>query len=141
MQQPRETLFAALFARVSAVPGLVTASRRLVHVNDVSPTAQPALFMAQTHQQAQYNTGRTTIWSLGAVLYLYVRDPAGAIPGQLFNSLLDGVEAALAPDNVQSNACTLGGLAQWVRIGDIETDEGTLGEQSIARIPIDISAW
>jgi hypothetical protein len=134
----RETIYAALFAKLQAIPGVVTTSRRLQHVNDVPAPQQPALYLAQTSQRADYATGRTVMWHLGAVIYLYVRDPAGSVPGQLFNTLLDGIANALAPDNAMTNACTLGGLAHWVRIGEIETDEGTLGEQAIARIPVEM---
>lgn len=134
----RETIFAALFSKLQTVPGLVTVSRRLLHVNDVPASAQPALFLAQTSQRADYATGRTVMWHLSAAVYLYVKDPPGAVPGKTFNALLDGIANALAPDNAMTNACTLGGLAHWVRIGDIETDEGTLGEQAIARIPVEM---
>lgn len=133
-----ENVYAALFARVSAVGGLVTTSRRLRHVNDVKPAEQPALFQAQLGQAHQYMQGRVTFVTLGAVLYLYVRNPPSAIPGQLFNGLLDGIRAALAPDNAMTNACTLGGIVHWVRLGAIDTDEGTLGEQCIARIPLEM---
>lgn len=135
-----EAVYAALFERVAAVSGLKTTSRRLRHVNDVSDHEQPALFQAQTGMGAVYAPGRTTFWNLSAALYLYVKDPAGVIPGQMFNDLLGGLKAALAPDNQQHNACTLGGLVHWARIGAIETDEGTLGEQAIARVPIDMWA-
>lgn len=131
-----ETVYAALAARLFTVPGLVTTSRRLRHVNDVPDTQQPAMFLAQGLQTPSYETGRATQWTLNATAWLYVKDPASAIPGQVFNTLLNGVRAALAFDNVMQNACTLGGLAMWVRLGTIETDEGTLGEQAIARIPI-----
>ena len=38
----RETIHAALFARLSAVPGFVTASRRLKHWSDTPGGEQPA---------------------------------------------------------------------------------------------------
>jgi hypothetical protein len=134
----RETIYAALFTRLQAIPGLVTVSRRLQHVNDVPPSAQPALFLAQTRQLADYVTGRTTFWHLHAAIYIYARDPAGQNPGAILNPIMDGVNAALVMDNDMTNACTLGGLVHWARIGDIETDEGTLGEQAIARIPVEM---
>ena len=48
--------------------------------------------------------------------------------------------ATLAPDPI-TNKCTLDGLVQhaWVE-GTIETDEGLLGEQGFAMIPIVMKA-
>ena len=136
----RETVYAALFARLSAVAGLKTVSRRLLAPGDVPAIKQPALFMAQTGQGAEYAVGRTVMWRLGAVVYVYVRDTPPAIPGSAINAIMDGITAALAPDNANENACTLGGLVHWCRIGDVETDEGTMGEQSVIRIPIEMRA-
>lgn len=132
----RETYYGELAKRLKAVPGIKTFGRRLVHVNQVAPAQQPALFIAQTGQQPSYQTGRTIIWTLGADLYLYVRDPKGADPGPLMNPIMDALCAVFAPDNAMVNACTFGGLCHRVELGAIETDEGTLGEQAIAIIPV-----
>ena len=60
----------------------------------------------------------------------------------MLNPLLDAIEAALAPQaggDLAANVVTLGGLAYqaWIN-GKIETDEGTLGGQSVAIVPIRI---
>lgn len=137
----REPLYAALFARLAAIPGLKTASRRLRHWSDVGASEQPALFLAQKSETAQTVTGQPTRWALTADVYLYVNTPAPQSPGQAMNPLLDAIEAALAPDSPARNANTLGGLAQYCRIeGAIETDEGTLGDQAVAIVPIQILA-
>lgn len=133
----REPIYAALFARLAASAGYVTTSRRLKHWNDVSYTEQPALFMAQRGEVAT-TTGRglTTEWTLNVDVYVYVRTDGGQPPGPLLNQLLDAIEAALAPSQIE-NVQTLGGLVHWCRIeGAIETDEGTLGDQAVAIIPI-----
>lgn len=136
----RESVYAALFARLSAVPGLKTKSRRLLPPGDVPAINQPALFLAQTGQRFEYAEGRTVFCILGAAVYVYARDPAGKNPGAIINPIMDGIQAALAPDNAMVNACTLGGIVHWCRMGDVETDEGTMGEQAILRIPIEMKA-
>jgi hypothetical protein len=134
----REAIFAALFALLSSSGAYTTASRRLQHWNDVSKSAQPALYMAQGAQVARTVRGYPTVWTLSVDVYIYVRTDGGLNPGPIINPLLDAIEAALAP-NAAENTQTLGGLCEWCRIeGAIETDEGTLGDQAVAIIPISI---
>ena len=60
-------------------------------------------------------------------------------PSSVMNPLLDAVTAALAPDNPINTAQTLGGTVAhcWIE-GAIETDEGTLGDQAVAIVPVRI---
>ena len=59
----------------------------------------------------------------------------------MLNPLLDAVVAALAPGgaDLAVNAQTLGGLVShcWLA-GKIETDEGALGGQAVAILPVEI---
>jgi hypothetical protein len=85
--------------------------------------------------------GAPLVWTLNVELYLYAHssDPRLS-PATVLNPLIDAVEAALAP------APTTGlqdlGLAAMVQhamiAGKIETEEGVLGDQAIAIIPIEI---
>lgn len=134
----REAIYGALFARLKTVQGIKTFSRRLRHYSDVSASEQPALFMAQGYQRASYEAGRTVEWNLGAKLYLYVRVAEDKSPAEPMNALMDSLMAIFAPDNPMKNACTLGGLVWHCQVGDIETDEGTLGPQAFALIPLDL---
>lgn len=136
MSIKRETYYGALAAKLKAVPGVKTFSRRLEHVNDVPPGQQPAVYLAQTGQVPTYQPGRTIIWELSADIYVYVRDPKNKEPGVIMNPLMDSITSVFAPDNQMVNACTLGGLCHKVEMGQIATDEGTMGEQAIAIIPI-----
>jgi hypothetical protein len=138
----REPIYAALFALVSGAAGFVTAERRLRHWSDVSAAEQPALFQCQTRETAAIRTlGAPTVWTLAVELYLYAHssDPYQAPAGAL-NPLLDAVTAALAPDPATGVQDL--GLPAMVRhaliAGRIETDEGTLGDQAIAIVPIEI---
>lgn len=137
----RELIFSTLFTRLQALTsqGVVTVSRRLRHVNDVPPEQQPAIFQTQGNETPQYAPGRTPLWYLRCSLYVYISDPENAIPGQLANEMMDKITAIFTPDNANVNSFTLGGICNHCRIdGTIQTSEGTLGEQMIAIIPIEI---
>lgn len=136
----REPIYAALFAKLQAVDGFVTVSRRLKHWADVPPVEQPALFMAQKRETVTTTPGLNPVWvfSVDVYLYAHTQGDANLSPGAILNPLIDSITAALAPE-VVSNKQTLGGLVQhaWID-GSIETDEGVLGEQGVAIIPVTI---
>ena len=138
----RGPIYAALFDRAATAAGFVSAERRLRHWSDVAPAEQPALFMAQKSETAAVKTlGAPTVWTLLVEFYLYAHssDPYLS-PATVLNPLVDAVEAALAP------AATTGlqdlGLPSMVQhamiSGKIETEEGVLGDQAIAIIPVEI---
>ena len=135
----RELIYGTLFARLSAAAGFVTASRRLRHWSDVAAAEQPALFQVQKTESVRRDPGLPPRWTLSADLFVYAQAPDDATsPATVINPLLDAIETALAPDPV-SNLQTLGGLVAhcWIA-GRIETDEGVLGGQAVAIVPIEI---
>lgn len=139
----REAIYAALFSRLQNIPGFNTTSRRLRHWNDVASSERPALFQAQGHETAKPGDparGLPTKWTLAVDLYVYVSTTDQAAPGSAINPLLDAIEAALAPEGM-ATAQTLGGLVEhcWIE-GRIDTDEGTLGSQAVAIVPIRLLA-
>ena len=127
----REPIYAALFAKLSELPGIKVASRTFKHFSDCAPADQPALYMVQRHESATTTPGLKTVWTLSCDLLLYAHTKGNKkiAPASVLNPLLDAVEAAFAVDNHVLNKCTLGGLVQhaWIE-GTIETDEGLLGE-------------
>lgn len=134
----REPIYAALFALLAGSAGYTVTERRLRHWNDVEPSEQPYLALQEGRQLGKTDTGKPTIWTLDCNVYIYCRTDGGAAPGPILNPLLDAIEAALAPLGGVS-VQTLGGLVHYARIeGAIETDEGTLGDQAVAIIPIQI---
>ena len=136
----REAIYSALFTKVSSAAGFVTMSRRLKHWDDVSAANQPAIFQAQKNETPANVPGLNQVWTLSVDVYIYVhsQNDHSVIPSSVLNPLIDAVEYALRPDAV-SNKQTLGGLVQHVWIdGAIETDEGVLGDQAVAIIPITI---
>jgi hypothetical protein len=57
------------------------------------------------------------------------------LPAIALNQLVDAIELALSPGPAFEEQ-TLGGLVSHCRIvGEIETDEGVLGDQAVAIIP------
>lgn len=136
----REPIYAALFAKLSAIPGLVTTDRRLQHWTDVQPAAQPALFQTQRRELQTPRKGMPAKVTLQCEIYLYVNtgNDLSATPATTLNPLMDAIEAALAPDPITMFQ-TLGGTVShcWIE-GEIITDEGVLGPQGVAIIPVNI---
>ena len=138
----REPVYAALFGLLQNAAGFVTASRRLRHWSDVAPAEQPALFLAQKSEAAANPAlAAPAVWTLHADAFVYAHsgDPYAA-PAALLNPLLDAVVAALAPLPATGlQDLGLPGAVRHARIaGKIETDEGVLGDQAVAIVPIEI---
>jgi hypothetical protein len=133
-----EPIYAALFARLEAIAGLKTSSRRLRHWNDVPKEQQPALFMIQTGEAPEQVKGLPPKWRLGVEVYLYVSVSEDVAPATILNPLLGAIRDALGPEPV-SNTQTLNGLAShaWIA-GQIEVYDGVLGSQAVALVPIEI---
>lgn len=132
----RENIYQALFDKVKGIQGLKTSSRKLKHWNDVPLAEQPALFQIQIGEAPTQSKGMPTQWHLSVKFYLYVNSQDGN-PSSLLNIYLDKIEEALKPN--ANGFQELNGLVShaWIS-GAIETDEGVLGDQAVAIIPIDI---
>ena len=139
----REALAIALFNLIKTPSALVTTSRRLRHWADVPGEDQPAMFQAQGKESidtAAQKMGGPNVHRLEFSVYIYTHSTDLTIPSaSLLNPILDAIEKALTP--TPGTKQTLGGLAQHAFIsGSIETDEGVLGDQAVAIIPIEILA-
>ena len=138
----REPIYAALFGLIETAADFAVVDRRLRHWSDVAPAEQPALFMAQKTELASIKTlGASTVWTLAVDLYVYVHSSNPYLaPATVMNPLLDAVEAALAPSATTGlQDLGLPATVQHAYItGKIETDEGVLGDQAVAVIPIEI---
>lgn len=136
----REAIYSALYARMQNIAGITTTSRKLRHWSDVGASEQPAIFCVQGNQNAQPGEpvrGVPTKWILSADVYVYVRTDGDQVPGTVMNPIIDAIDAIMQPDNVMQKTQTLGGLVErcWIE-GDIQTDEGALGDQAVAIVPI-----
>ena len=134
----REAIYGALFKLLETMPSGQTFSRILAHWDDVPATMQPAIYMTCVSQNAEQVTGFPTKYILDAKVWIYThRDTAGDIPSVAVNRILDELDSVLRPDPSPTYKVTLGGLVHhcWID-GEITTDEGTLGNQAVAIVPI-----
>ena len=136
----RESIYAALFALVSAPTVFQTKSRRLQSWSQVAAEEKPALYQIQVGEDPRGDeTGKPWKWRLEVELYIFVAptdDTAAVSP--LLNPLVDAVVAALQPA-VTAEVQTLGDLVYNTRLsGRIEYREGLLGPNAFAVIPIEI---
>lgn len=145
----REAIMAALFERIAAAHPWATASRKLVVWQDLANVQQPAVYVTAGSQNASYRMpGLPPVWTLRATVLVYTRhDDPGEVPESGMNAAITAVETAL--EKLATEAAhpldapgtgwntTLGGRVVYARVdGDIETDEGALGEQAVAIIPV-----
>lgn len=137
----REIIFAKLFSLISGVSSFVTTSREVRPWSDVMPSEQPALFMGQGDQNVTTKIGLPSRYDMHVAFYLYCNresNPEELAATQLNNNL-DAIQEALKPSPI-TGMNTLGGLVfNCVIDGRIETDEGLLGPQSVAIIPVKIT--
>src|SRR4051812_4667554 len=154
----RETIYAALWELGASAAQFTSANRRLRHWADVAATEQPALFMSEKGGQAAIKKlGAPIVWTLYAEFYVYAHSSDFYLaPAAILNPLLDALEAALAPSPTtgiqnlglppslgrKAGNHTIRSSSQMVQhayiAGKLQTDEGVLGDQAIAIVPIEI---
>jgi len=138
----REQIYTALWELGANAARFASANRRMRHWTDVAPAEQPALFMSEKGGQAAIKKlGAPIVWTLYAEFYIYAHSSHPYLaPATILNPLLDAFEAALAPSPT-SGIQNLG-LPQMVQhayiSGKVQTDEGVLGDQAIAIVPVEI---
>jgi hypothetical protein len=140
MSRPtREQVFAALFAKLKTVPGVVTCSRRLQNAQDMQPEQMPAAFQLQGEQNLVFkgSTPPVNTWDATWFLYSYDSDPTTTPTTQL-NAMVEAALASLAPLGAFDKQ-SLGGLVEFAAVtGKIQVFEGVLGNIAIAILPITI---
>jgi hypothetical protein len=136
----RETIFAALFAKVSAASGFVTTSRKFRAAVDVTPEEMPAMFQIQGNQDTGRKYRLPTKYILRAELWIYAHSTSGDAdtpPSTILNSLTDAVEATLAPSpGKDEQTLDISGVERCAIDGTIDVVEGVLSNVSITVIPI-----
>jgi hypothetical protein len=148
----REAIEEALAARLRATGAFITVSRKMAHFEEVPAPMQPAAYLVKATEVPADGRSTPTVWTLHLFLFIYCRveaAPAG-VPGSQINAILAAVEDALArqpgeavmgPGGAELVHTTLGGLVSRCRIGGaIDLDEGLADNQTIIRIPVEITA-
>jgi hypothetical protein len=144
MNVPREQIYSALFSTLQTALGsrFATISRRWRMPEQVSPESRPALFQVQTGERAKTNAnGEPIIWIATVDLVIYTQGSGDeqTIPSQELNSLLDALEAALAPPANSEGKQTLGGRVSHGRLqGSARITENVNGAAAMAVVPVEI---
>lgn len=121
----------------------IPAMRNLQHWGDVLQSAQPAVFVTGTGEtQLNKRIGQPGQWIIDTLVWVYVMSPDTNTPSApALSSMLTLTRNAMSrdksgPGSVQ-NRQTLGGLVldTWIE-GKITTDNGFLGQQAVAKVPI-----
>lgn len=119
--------------------------RLLRHWTDMLAPEQPALFTAQQGETSTKRPGQLAQWTLDVMIYIYVQSQSDRYPvAPSMNALLGAVRGVVnMPDQSGPGRAmgmnTLGGLVFDCYInGKIETDEGVLGQQGVAKVPVRI---
>ena len=156
----REQIWQAMFAKISAVPGFVAASRRGIlseSTTALPPTNQPALWLMEsdeTRGRASGSQANAPIKILLGEIWIWARlpDASGGLgeytpdqttPGSsVLNPLLDAIDAIMEkPDDPSRGTNTLGGLVAhcWIegRGSKVPGDFDASG-QCFASVPIKI---
>lgn len=154
----REAVMTALLAKVATAAPFHTVSRFIELIPGAptpqvaTPPAQPAIYLLEDHEMTE-NKGRGTpgVRTWYVILWVYCQSARssttpgisdGVTPGATaINTLIEAIEATLAPDNAGRQELTLGGLVQYCRIegqtvkvsGDLNPDG-----QCFAAIPLKI---
>lgn len=148
----REGIYSRVFEMFTEIADFKTSGRRLKHWADVDRDRQPAIFGAQAGEIATRRKGFPTQWTLTVRLYLYVSAPNDDAPiGPVMNPILDRITRLVSQKPTgnpatpwrdlldgETNDLGIPGVSHcWIE-GAIETDEGALGSQGVAIIPINI---
>lgn len=141
----REAIYAALYALIKTAAdqtAVTTFERRLRHWNDVPKEEQPYVCLTQGSEWHQTSLpGQRDRVMIKPKLYVYVSTASDLDPGPVINPILDAINALFSPDRADpmQQKQTLGGLVEHVRIdGEVVTFEGTLGDQEVAFIPLEL---
>lgn len=135
--QNREGIFAAFFAKLAGLPGVVTASRSWRPPSEVPANEQPAVFLLQGSQHATAERGKPTKWTFAGdiVVYAHALERGGILASTQLNTLVDAIESAVfaqGADGLRS----LGGLVHDIRIeGECTINAGEVDGQARAILP------
>ncbi len=141
MSAPRETIIAALLAKLQSAATWGEIGRRNRDPNNIAAPGSPALLLIKHHEHYEapsLNMPARRTMNMLAVVYIDVGADENGIPDAVLNPLQDAIDAALAPD-YPGAPCTLGGLVASCRIsGEVTNAPGDITGKGLAILPIDI---
>jgi hypothetical protein len=140
----REQISVAFFDLIAGAADFTATSRRFVHWDQVNETQMPFLTMLKTGEVRGRQTEGLPTLSINAHVFVYLSagmDPED-VPDTAMNTLLDAIDAAVAPigaDAVNGNRQTLGGLvSHCYALGPVFVDTGDIDGKAVAAIPFQI---
>lgn len=143
----RETIYSALFDRLSAAMPAYFATRDLV---PYPPDRWPTMVVTAKASNAADGAGWTdpTIWRLGAEVYLYVERRGAAQPFEpTIHAAIDAIVVALAPQPGEASYgdgahTTLGGLVLRAAVrGNVEIHREPGDQRAALVIPVEMLAY
>lgn len=140
----RQKIDDALFGRISKfLPQTVkTVSRRLKGWDEVPAMEQPAVFVVKRNESITRQKGLPSkiLAKFDIVIYVNTGGDHSVSPSELLNPILDAVCDSLEPDGCSLyQDLGLPNVVSHAAInGEIFTDEGVLGEQSFAVVPVEV---
>ena len=116
-------------------------ARRVREFERVPPDQQPAAFLYELEERdSQRHLGAPLRQLMPRLLVYASCKDQESIGGSYLNIILEGVEAALRPNNLGRGTLTLGGIAYWVRIdGTVLKIPGDMDGQAVMLVPITIT--
>jgi hypothetical protein len=139
-----EPIYAALFAKLTAISGINYSSRRPVVPQNLADGQFPSVMLNQLDiDHFCPGDGTGTVFTIPVEVLLYTNKGAdpNVVPTIELNGLIDQVRASINAVGPPGTMQTLGGLVKSVyTTGKIEVFEGNQGQFGIAIVPITILA-
>jgi hypothetical protein len=139
----RERIIGKVFDAIAAIPTFKTVERTLRNFSKVHPEEMPAAFFVCRSQDVSYTDPRLPpTYTFSMSLYLYVHRNGQELPAQalLFQALDRLDEALVEVTTADSSPAGDASIAQCRVVGNIEMDEGSLGDLAVAIVPIQVVA-
>ena len=139
----REQIDSAIYALIQGIAPFQTSSRRLpINWLETAPERQPALYLLHGQEVLEQNVQKmggplSSTINYTVILMVHSGGQINSTPMSRLNPIIDALVNAIHPTNGTKQ--TLGDLVHRLIIsGPIETDEGLLGDQAIAVVPLSV---
>ena len=143
MAVTREAALAALQTALSSAAAFGKVTRRLLAPEQMCAVGAPGLALVVHHEgyhRGNLNQPPRRTLTVSAIIYVDAgASNPNAVPDSLLNPILDGLDAALQPDDFTTGFCTLGALVFAAAIrGEVIRAPGDKTGKGVAIVPIEI---